>query len=92
MATIQSVPELYTDEIVDLGSAAREIKFHMRVIEIGGDPAGVWHYYGTEVPQEYPNAVQHPAVHFPLDFFNLPSGAGLLFDLAFDVAINILNT
>lgn len=89
---IQNIPEVYTDEIVDLGSVAREIKFHMRVVEVDGDPAGVWHYYGTEVAPEHAGAIQHPAVHFPLDFFNLPGGADLLFDVAFDVAVNILNT
>jgi len=76
---IQSVPELYTDEIVDLGGGVFEVSFHMRVIFVDGDPNGEWHYYGTSAP---PEATQHPASHFPFNITVLEDAPALLYDLA----------
>jgi len=64
VAEIQSIPEFYTDQIVENG-VTRDIYMHVRVILAGGDPAGEWHYFGTEVPPEHEGAVEHAPVHFP---------------------------
>jgi len=77
--TIQSVPELYTDEIVDLGGGVFEVSFHMRVIFVGEDPIGEWHWYGTPVMGE---GIQHSATHFPFALTQMPDTPTLLYDLA----------
>ena len=61
---IQSVPELWTDGIQDLGGGAFAVKFHMRIVFVDGDPAGEWHYYGT-VPPVGQTAIPHNAARFP---------------------------
>lgn len=87
---IQSVPELYTSEVADLGGGAHDVSFYMRVIFQGEDPAGEWHYYGVEPPPERPDAVQHSATHFPAMLAMGTEGLSLLFDLAIDVERNAL--
>ena len=78
---IQSVPELYTDSVVNLGAGAFEVSFHMRVVFIGGDPDGEWHYYGTEAPGE---AIQHAPTRFPFALTQTDAGQNLLYDIAVD--------
>lgn len=87
---IQSVPELYTSEVVDLGGGAHEVHFYMRVIFVGEGPAGEWHYYGVTPPPERPEAVQHSATHFPAMLAMGTEGLSLLYDLAIDVERNAL--
>lgn len=79
-----AVPELYTDQITDLGGGACEVYFHMRAIFEGGSPDGEWHYYGTTPGPEHPDAVQHSAVHFPAmtTLITDAEGQGLFYDLA----------
>jgi hypothetical protein len=93
-AEIQSIPEMYTDKIEDLGAGAREVHWWMRVIFVGGDPAGEWHFYGTDPatvdPVKYADAVRPPATHFPANFENMTDPAGLFYDLARDVESNNL--
>ncbi|MGD8499004.1 MAG: hypothetical protein PVJ86_00060 [Phycisphaerales bacterium] len=81
---IQSVPELYTDQIIESGGGAYEISFHMRVIFEGGDPDGEWHYFGTIPEPQHPDAIQHAAIHFPamMTIITGSEGQGLFFDLA----------
>ena len=78
---IASVPELWTDGIEDLGGGAFAAKFHMRVVFVGEDPAGEWHYYGTVPPPEHVSAVRHDQTHFPFALTQTQD-RGLLFDLA----------
>lgn len=90
---IQSVPEMYTDHVVDQGGGAREVYWWIRVIFQGEDPAGEWHFYGTEPdPEKYPNAIRHPPTHFPTMFNLCTEGGtgGLFFDLAVDAERNAL--
>ena len=87
---IQSVPELYTNEIANLGGGAYEVHFYMRAVFVGEDPAGEWHYYGIEPPPERPDAVRHPATHFPAMLTMGTGGLSLLFDLAIDAERNAL--
>lgn len=81
---IQAVPELYTDQLLDLGAGAFEVYFHMRVIFVGGDPAGEWHYYGTTPAPEHPDATGHAATRFPFALTQTDQGQNLLYDIAVD--------
>ncbi len=80
--TVQSIPELYTDGIDDLG-VVREVRWHARFVFEGEDPAGEWHYFGTGAGPEHPNAIEHAATHFPAAFDLLTEAdASLLYDMA----------
>jgi len=88
--TIERVPELYPDQIVDLGMV-REVYWHARFVFQGEAPEGEWHYYGTEPGPEHPTAIQHPATHLPAALYNL-SEPDILYDVSIDAERTALQT
>lgn len=89
--TITAIPESWTDAIVDLGASSRDIKMHLKVQF--SDGATEWHYYGTPIPDPLPQPqytyVEHPAIHFPIDVYNLDNPQ-VLYAMAFDVLTRLL--
>jgi len=92
MAQIVSIPEMYTGEMLDLGTVY-EIGMHFRAVL--DDETEAWFYFGTD-PQTIPpppntttTIIERPAVRFPSDFYNLPESSDLIRDLAFEVARNV---
>lgn len=91
MATITSIPELWTDQIEEAGVSKR-VHFHMRVQFDDGTQA--WYYFGTPVPSPAPSipCVSQPSVLFPAEFLNLPTASDTLYSLALEVAVNKITT
>ena len=87
MNPITGISEFWTDSIEESSLVTRVISFHMRVTRQDG--AVEWHYYGTPVPLGV-TAIEHPAIQFPLDIFNL-TDQQLLYSLALEAAVNVLN-
>ena len=85
---IMTVHELWNDGTVALG-AAREVKMHMLVEYTDGRRE--WVYFGTTPPVTRPDAIVRPTVRFPAEMYDMPEGSDLTFDLAYEVARNLLD-
>ncbi len=90
MATIVSIPEMYTDRIEEIG-VVRRIYFHARIVFDDGSMS--WEYFGTDPAEVLPTTAdpvnEHPYIQLPDDIDDLPNNyqtADLLYSLATTIA------